>query len=109
MKQDPNKQQHHTFGGSRAAETLKKEIDKGARYRTAVAILNKGQNLANVLMYAFPIVGVNNQSGKYFLQLLRKDIIEKIDKCSSDKIVKSLCRNIFTTKYRSLLKLSMFK
>jgi hypothetical protein len=105
MKQDPNKQQHHTFGSSAAAERLKQEIDNGANYRSAVRILNKGQAYINVLLSAF----VGKEDGRYFLQLLHKDILAKIDQTGSDVIVESLCRNVFTAKYRLMLKLDTFK
>src|SRR5438045_1382350 len=89
---DPNKQQHHTFGSSPAAERLKQEIDKGANYRSAVRILNKAQTHSNDLIYS------TIPDKKYFAGLMRKDVIQHLDSCGSDQIVKSLCRNIFTAK-----------
>lgn len=100
---DPNCQQRHTFGDSPAAERLKEEIDKGARYRAAVRLLNLGRTRANELMFS------NLPSQKYFLQMLKRDIVDKINQSSSDEIIRSLCRNVFTTSMRQLFKLSMFK
>ncbi len=102
---DPNQQIHHTYGGSPAAERLKKEIDKGLRHGGAIAILNKGQAYANELIKIFSY----RPNGKYFLQLLHKDIRNRINATNADKIIKSLCNNIFTAKYRKLLKLPIFK
>ncbi len=97
-KQDPNEQQHHAFGDSKAAETLKSEIDKGAKYSSAIHLLNDAQTRSN------QVLGSNIPNKKFWLQLVKAKADSDIEACGSDQIIKSLSRNVFTAKYRRLLK-----
>lgn len=99
MKEDPNQQAFRTFGSSPAALRLKKEIDKpGARYSTAIRMLNLGEARANEIFYS------KMPSRVYFLNLLRREVVERINGTTADEIIKSLVRNIFIAKIRVMLK-----
>lgn len=99
MKEDPNEQAFRTFGSSPAALRLKKEIDQpGAKYESAIRMLNLGEARANEIFYS------KMPSRVYFLQLLRREVVERINGTKADYIIKSLARNIFIAKIRVMLK-----
>lgn len=97
-KNDPNRQQHHTFGSSPAAERLKREIDSGIKGGSGIIILTKAQARAN------QVANSNLPDKKYFLFLLRREVLTHISESTSPEIVKSLCRNIFSAKIKALTK-----
>ncbi len=97
--EDPNKQQHRTFGKTLAALRLKEEVDKTANYRSAIRILNVYSTKVNEILKS------NLENKKFFLHLVRKEFINSLEKCSADSIIKSLSQNVFVTKFRIVMKL----
>lgn len=99
MKKNPNEQAPYTFGSSPAAIRLKKEIEKsGKSHKSVICILNLAEGRANALFDS-------DLEGKhYWLLLLRREAVARIEGTNADALIKSLCSNVFKTKIKVLMK-----